>query len=281
LPLIVAQGGHGTQWISRWALSSRVEAIPQYFLTGYSGAPLGHGIELLIALLIVAAIALGLWRGLVPDARRGALLALAIAACGVLIPLAMALGGADYLAPRNVVAAMIPLTAMIAVAVAAPSTGRAGMALAGLLAIAFAAVSLDVNVNVRLQRSDWRGVVAALRTKLAAVPLARVITLEELGSAPLEYYMPPLHNMPAGTTITVREIDEIGFFPLRANATQPPAPGFRLAASLDVHDLIVYRFTAPTPRAVSEQTLISHVITLDQHAEVLVPGSGSQSVGAP
>ena len=34
VPLIVAQGGHGTQWISSWALSSRVQAIPQYYLTG-------------------------------------------------------------------------------------------------------------------------------------------------------------------------------------------------------------------------------------------------------
>ena len=41
LPLISAQGGHGTQWIGRWPLRERLEAIPQYYLTGYSGAPLG------------------------------------------------------------------------------------------------------------------------------------------------------------------------------------------------------------------------------------------------
>jgi len=278
VPLILAQGGHGTQWISRWALSSRISTIPQYYLTGYSGAPLGHGIELAIALLILAGIALGLWRGLASDARRGVLLALVIVACGVLIPLAMALGGADYLAPRNVVAAMIPLTALIAVCVAAPGTGRSGIVLAALIALAFLAVTIDVNFNIRLQRSDWRGVVAAIRVKLAG---PRVITLEELGSAPLEYYLPPLHNMPAGTTTSVREIDEIGFFPLRPGASVPPTPGFRLAASLDVHDLIVYRFVSTATRAVSEQTLISHVITLDQHAEVLLPGSGTQNVSAP
>jgi hypothetical protein len=276
VPLIVAQGGHGTQWISRWALTSRVEAIPQYFLTGYSGSPLGHGIELLIALLIVAGIAFGVWRGLSAIARHGALVVLVVAACGVLIPLAMALAGADYLAPRNVVAAMIPLTALVAVIVAAPSTGRSGMALAAGIAIAFLAVSIDVNLNVRLQRSDWRGVAAALRTALP-----RVITLEELGSAPLEYYIPPLHNMAAGSMVRVREIDEIGFFPLRAGASEPPAPGFHVAASLDIHDLIVYRFVSPVPRVVSEQTLIGHVITLDQHAEVLLPGRGSVSVGTP
>jgi len=296
-PLALTQGGRGTQWISSWALTSRIEAIPQYYLTGYSGAPLGHGIELLIALLIAAGIALWLWRGLAGATRRGALLVAMIAACGVLIPLAMALVGADYLAPRNVVAAMIPLTAMIAVLVAAPRSGRAGMAIAALIALAFVAVTLDVNFNIRLQRSDWRGVVTALDKPPplllpagytaygprlgASDPLARVITTEELGSAPLEYYMPPLHNMMAGTTIAVREIDEIGFFPLRPGASTPPAPGFRLAASLDIHDLIVYRFVSQVPRRVSEETLISHVITLHQHPEVLVPGGGSISVGVP
>ena len=49
VPLILAQGGHGTQWIGEWALASRLEAIPQYYLTGYSGSPLGHGIEALVA----------------------------------------------------------------------------------------------------------------------------------------------------------------------------------------------------------------------------------------
>jgi hypothetical protein len=212
----------------------------------------------------------------------------------VLIPLAMALGGADYLAPRNVVAAMIPLSALIAVCVAAPATGRTGMALAAVIALAFLAVTIDVNFNIRLQRSDWRGVAKALRSvpntvagatgygpSEAGYPLARVITIEELGSAPLEYYLPPLHNLVAGQSARVREIDEIGFFPLRPDASVPPAPGFHLAASLDIHDLIVYRFVSPTQRAVSEQTLVNHVITLDQHAEVLVSGAGTQSVSAP
>jgi hypothetical protein len=56
LPLASAQGGHGAQWIGEWALTSRLEAIPQYYLTGYSGSPLGHGIELLVALPILAGV---------------------------------------------------------------------------------------------------------------------------------------------------------------------------------------------------------------------------------
>ncbi len=117
VPLALAQGGHGTQWIGEWALASRLEAIPQYYLTGYSGAPLGHGVELLVAFTILVGMGYGLWRALTPRESDAALLALGLAACGVLIPAAMAVAGADYLAPRNVVAAMVPLTAGIAVIV--------------------------------------------------------------------------------------------------------------------------------------------------------------------
>jgi mannosyltransferase len=123
LGLISAQGGHGTQWIGRWALSSRLQAIAQYYLTGYSGASLGHGLELLVALPILAGLGLGLARLLEREGgdriRHGAMLALLIAAAAVMIPIVLAVLGADYLAPRNLVGAMIALTALIAVAFAA------------------------------------------------------------------------------------------------------------------------------------------------------------------
>jgi 4-amino-4-deoxy-L-arabinose transferase-like glycosyltransferase len=262
IPLIVAQGGHGTQWIGRWALASRLEAIPQYYLTGYSGAPLGHGIELLVALLILAGIGYGLWRVLEPHEERGALIALVLSACGVLIPLVLVAFGADYLAPRNLVAAMIPLTALIAVVTVAKRTGRTGMVIAGLLALAFLAVSIDVDLSPRLQRGDWRGVAQAIVSP-------HVITTVELGAAPLEYYLPRLHNLARGTSVTTSEIDETGYAPLRAGAGLPPVPGFHLVARRDIHGLILYRFAAPFVRPVSEAALRRHVIT-EAHPEVLV-----------
>ncbi|MGA2453700.1 MAG: glycosyltransferase family 39 protein [Solirubrobacteraceae bacterium] len=291
LPLISAQGGHGTQWIGRWPLTERLEAIPQYFLTGYSGAPLGHGVELLVALPILAGLALGLWRMTepVPRARaselaeapaasrdrRPLLVALSIAACGVLIPIVLVAFGADYLAPRNLVAAMIPVTAVIAVLVVWPgASGRSpdalAIALAATIALAFLAISIDVDLSPRLQRGNWREVAKALR----GAPRERAITTVELGSAPLEYYLPGLHNLREGSSVLVREIDETGYAPLRANAEQPPAPGFHLLAQLDVNGLIVLRFVSPVARMVTEATLRRHVITLAS-PDVLVP-AGSQ-----
>ncbi|HTA34234.1 MAG TPA: glycosyltransferase family 39 protein [Solirubrobacteraceae bacterium] len=301
LPLISAQGGHGTQWIGRWPLSERLQAIPQYYLTGYTGSALGHGIELLVALPILAGIALGLWRmtgpapvatladplpacdthdtSSTPDShgrpgardrgapissQRGLTIALTLAACGVLTPIVLVAFGADYLAPRNLVAAMIPLTAAIAVLLVWPAArpGRAGplatIALAGAIVVAFLAISIDIELSPRLQRGNWRGLAAALRV----APRERVITTVELGTAPLEYYMPGLRGVRPGGFVRVREIDETGYQPLVTRAGQPPAPGFHLLSRVDIDGLIAYRFVSPVARRVSEATLRRHVITL-------------------
>src|SRR6185312_2660148 len=142
IPLILAQGGHGTQWIGEWALASRLEAIPQYYLTGYTGSALGHGVELLVALAILAGVVYGLWCTLTPSEERGALIALSVTASGVLLPIALALAGADYLAPRNLVAAMVPLSALLAIVIVAQRTGWVGMVLAGLVVLLFLALAI-------------------------------------------------------------------------------------------------------------------------------------------
>jgi hypothetical protein len=205
---------------------------------------------------------------LTPREERGALIALALAAGGVLLPILLVAFGADYLAPRNLVAAMVPVTAGIAVVVTARRTGRAGLVLAGVIAVAFLAVTLDVDLSPRLQRGNWRDVARALNRGAPK----RVVTTVELGSAPLEYYLAPLHNLPRGASVAVEEVDETGYAPLRRSAGRTPAPGFRLRDRLDIDGLIVYRFVSLHPRTVAEATLRRDVITL-AHPEVLVPAS--------
>ncbi len=284
LPLIVAQGGHGTQWIGEWPLAERLEAIVQYFLVGYSAAPLGHGVQALVALVLIAGAGYGTWLmlDLAPSfreprtepldeeslrARGGAGTALIISACGVGIPVLMAIFGADYLAPRNLVGAMIPVTALVAILIVSPPTGRWGQAFGALLAIAFLILTIDVALSPRLQRGNWRGLAAVLRSGSRA----RAITTVELGSAPLEYYLGPLHNLRPGASVMVSEIDETGYSPLRQSAGEAPAPGFHLVGRSNVDGLIAYRFRSARPLAVTEEELREHVIT-DAHPEVLVPG---------
>jgi hypothetical protein len=305
IPLVLAQGGHNTQWIGGWPLSQRLEAIPQYYLTGASGAALGHRVELLVALPLLAGLGFGGWRmfergragarraaptegerASLADAheRRGLLVALSIAAPAVLIPIVLAALGADYLAPRNLIGAMIPVTAAVAVVVVWPGTGRIGIALAAAIAVAFLAISLDVEVSPSIQRSNWRDLAKALH----GGQRERVITTPELGSAPLQYYLPQLglHSLQRDRSVLVSEIDETGvreaaaelYEPLRASAADPPAPGFHLLARVEVDGVAVYRFISSVPRTVSEATLRPRVRTLaGSGAKLLVPAGSRES----
>ncbi|MHB1539246.1 MAG: glycosyltransferase family 39 protein [Solirubrobacteraceae bacterium] len=282
IPLALAQGGKGTQWIGHWPLSSRLQAIPDYYLTGYSGAPLGHGIELLVALPLIGAFAHGLHRRLSAHERRGAAIAFALAACGVLIPIAIIALGLDYLAPRNLIGAMVAVTAVLAVVGAARSTGWVGPALIALAALAFLAVCIDVDLNARLQRGNWNGVAQVLRQAPASVRAGargapekagrRVIVTVHLGSAPLEYYIPGIEPLRDTPSVTVSEIDEVGYPPLLPSASSPPAPGFRLVSHREVSGLDVYRFVSSTPRRVSAGTLrVARVVDTKEAVNVLAP----------
>src|SRR6185437_5657755 len=287
---------------------------PQYYLTGYSGSPLGRGVELLVALPLLAGVLIGGFRLLagprpapapVPaparstttaapaaaeapePSREGASISFSIAAFAVLAPVALAVLGADYLAPRNLVGAMIPVSVLVAILLAAVPAPL-GPLLAGAGAAGLMAVSIDVDLSPRLQRGNWRDVAKLLRHPAAAagsasgrpVPAAttRVLTTVELGAAPLEYYLSDqrLRNLSRHASVTVSEIDATGYSPLRAGAADPPAPGFRLLERRNVDGLIVYRFVSSIPRTVSEADLRRHVITL-AHPEVLVPSGARVS----
>ena len=299
LPLISQQGGRNTSWIGNWPLKERLEAIPQYFLTGYNGKPLGHSVELLVALPLLAVCALGIWRMLGAPARqtgearatgasaageaggagepaeqrhrRAALLMLWLAACGFLIPLVLAVGGADYLAPRNVLGAMVPVAALIAVLGTWPRAGLAGAALLALGVLALGAITIDVNLSPRLQRGNWRGLAEAIP---AGSP-ERVVTSPLFGSAPLEHYISGLQSLPAHATRNVREIVETGELPLREGAGKAPA-GFHLVETRQVNGLIAFRFTAPAPQRLTEEQLREDMLDTGERW-VLAPGDARTS----
>ena len=306
IPLVAAQGARNTNWIGEWALSSRLQAIPQYFLTGYNGNALGHSIELLVALPLLAACALGLWRASEPGSRaagagesenavpassrwagpawasphpaseedrhrRGATISLLLALCGFGIPLVLALAGADYLAPRNVLGAMLPTASLIAVLGTWPRTRPYGAALLALGAAGLLAITIDTDLSPRLQRADWRGLARAIPAgageRAYAVPL--------LGSAPLEYYIPGLRRLAPHRSVAVREIVDAFELPLPEGAGATPA-GFRLAEHRVVHGLSFFRFVSPVPRMRSEEQLRRELRGAVQ-PEVIVPGNARSS----
>lgn len=250
LPLILAQGGRGTGWISNWPLSGRLEAVAQYYLLGESGRPLGRAILLLAALPILAALALT--PRLNPRERAGALLCAGIGAFAVLAPLALKLAGSDYFTPRYLVAAYVPLSAALALLLTAGRT-RVGAALAVLVCAGNLLVVAAVDTRPQLQRGDWRGVADALRSG----PSERAVVIALIGALPLQYYQPGLVQLSPRQTVRVREIDLVGYPPLRPGATRPPAAGFALASRSTIHGVVMLRFRASRAVPISGGRLLS------------------------
>jgi mannosyltransferase len=250
VPLVHAQGGRGTSWIANWPLGGRLEAIAQYYLLGESGRPLGRAILLLGALPILAVLPLA--PRLNPRERAGALLCAGVGTFAVLAPVALALASVDYFTPRYLVAAYVPLSAALALLLAAGGK-RVGAALAMLVCAGNLLAVAAVDTRPQLQRGDWRGVADALR----AGPAERAVVIAVIGALPMQYYQPQLAQLSFRQTVRLREIDLVGYPPLRAGATRPPAAGFSLAERRTIHGIVILRFRAPRTVLISGRRLLS------------------------
>jgi hypothetical protein len=198
-------------------------------------------------------------------------LMLGLGLVAIAVPLALALVGIDYLAPRNLIADWVPLSAALALVCAGAE--RIGTVLAVVVCVCGAAVVIATDLDPRLQRGDWSVVAASLRP----APSDRVIVTVEDGAAPLEYYLPELRlrylSRKLGTS--VREVDLVGYAPLRTGALRPPTRAFRLIAHTDVHGLLAYRYAAATPQRLGGRFLRRLTITAGDEAtsEVLLPSA--------
>ena len=277
VPLVIAQGGRGTQWIGHWALSDRLVQTPGYYLLGANGSVLGHSLLALSALPLLATVLLGsallARRRLLRVEIEGLALMLWLGIVAILIPLALALAGADYFAPRNLIADWIPLSGAFAVVLGAAAAGRTGTLLAVVVCLASTAVLIATGLDPRLQRGNWGAVAHALRSGSRD----RAIVTVEDGAAPLEYYLPALRlrYLSRRLSVSVREVDLVGYAPLRPGALQAPTPAFSLAGRSDIHGLLAYRYTARSPQRLSGRFLRSLTITTgaSSAAETLLPGA--------
>lgn len=202
LPLLIAQSGNPYD-IAGTSLGLRLAQVPKQFLLGYRG-PLALPLGLLGAALTLAGAWLTLRRTPRP-ARERALLVAAIGGIGVALPLLAALAGADYLNTRNLLPALIPLLAALAVGCGACEAPRVGVALvAGLCALGLAIV-VTVAADAQYQRQDWKGLARELGGGVG--PRALVIAPAN-GQLALRYYRRSLRSM-GRPGATVREVDVV------------------------------------------------------------------------
>jgi hypothetical protein len=231
-PLALHQRAQGhTSFNADLSLRTRITDLPKKLVTGELGTPTPL-IGPIAGLIAVAAIAYALRE------RQGRIL-LMIAAAAALLPLVLAVAGADYLLPRNLIAVYVPVVLVVAAGLGA--AGRLGLAAATAICAVALVVNIEVASDAKLQRDDWRGAAKALGP---ATETRAVIVSPDYAKKPLRLYAGSLPPLPAGTA--VREVDVI--VNDRPPAGAPPAlPGFSLDATVRTPSYLLARYRSSTP----------------------------------
>ena len=246
VPLAASQADGRTDWISDFSLGERLRGAVKMSLTGEYDPTSNLQIGLL-ALVLAAGMAVALRRS---DARerRGALLALGLAAGVLALPLAIDLIGREVLTSKNLLPA-VPLAAIgIATALGARRAGPVGVATAAFVAAACLAITVVTLAEPRLHRPDYRGIAEALGRP---GPETGVVTLYH-GSAPIAHYSPgAVVAAPEATPVTELEVAvplgrADGDDPERP-ATPPPPEGFSLVGREDHRTFTRVRYRAAGP----------------------------------
>lgn len=203
-PLLVHQMALGhAEWIGDRSLGHRLLETGATFAIGETGDIVARPENVLPAvvplLAALAALALLAIRGDRAERRGGAtMLALVAVTVGAPLLLALLAPGNDYLLARNLLPALVPLLAAVALGATlrgsgAPyvplrdirRTGSLGIVLGVILVAYSLAFSLFVAASPAWQRPDWR----AVAERIGEPRAPRAVVLWTLGAAPLRWYL--------------------------------------------------------------------------------------------
>jgi mannosyltransferase len=240
--------GHA-EWIGERSLGHRLWEAGVTFAVGETGDVIARPERVLPAVVplaaMVAALALLAFRG-ERDERRAAGRMLAIGAVTVAAPVALALlaAGKDYVLARNLLPALVPLLAAVAVGLTLRRARRAGLAIATVLIAYSLGFSILASASPSLQRPDWSAVAA----KLGEPAAPRAMVSWKLGSASLRYYLSTgsFQVQPSdGFTWYVHEIDFVSDGPAPPVPPRLLGPGFRQVGYEDTGRLWIRRYALP------------------------------------
>ena len=276
IPLAVAQEGGGRRnGFTAIPLASRVGETGLNFVASEEPAPFAGSAKIDAvqgvaavggALLLLTALGL-IVAGASPEETRAAIVAGALGGAAIAVPVLLAVAGIDFINPRNLIGALVPLLILSAVGFGARGSGRLGW-IAGLAAcLLFAGVLVAVNISAQMQRPDWRGAAQALESS----GKARVFVVLRNGDDPLGYYLgaeKPRHRGPK--RIRTREIEVLS---TNYRVKRPPGP-FTLVHEERLPPLFVlWTYRAPHREAVRLRDLAGRRV-LSERSSVLIRDGG-------
>jgi mannosyltransferase len=242
--------GHA-DWIGNFNLGHRLWETAATYMTGETGDIIGRPerpvlafVPLALGLAALGMLALRRLRDERPAAGR----ALLVATAAIAVPVAVAAvsEGKDYVIARNLIPALVPLLAAIAIAVSAPAARRLGALIGGALVAYSLGFCVLAGADEQFQRPDWDSVAA----KIGAPTAPRATVTWTLGEAPLLYYLSSgaiqIHASERYKWL-VHEIDFVSDGATPAPPRRLIGPNFREAAHEDDGRLFIRRYRVPGP----------------------------------
>jgi hypothetical protein len=257
IPLAAAQEGTGRRnGFERIPLASRVGESGLNFVASEEPAPFAGVAEIDAvqvvaaaggALLLAASLAMLATAGSAPE-RRAALSMGLVAAAAIAVPVVLAVLGEDFVNPRNLIGALVPLLLLTAIGFGCRGAGRRG-AVGGACACAlFVGVLIAVNAGTQMQRPEWREAARAL----GPVGAGRVFVVPHNGDDPLAYYLDAHVARHLGRRVSARRIEVLS----TNYRVKPPPGGFTLAATERMAPFfILWRYEARRPQRLTLREL--------------------------
>ena len=251
-PLAIHQMSYGhAEWIGKFTLGHRLAEAGITFMIGETGDIIGRTEQwqpaLLPLVLVAVAFVLLVARGR-RDERRAAFVPLAVAAAAIGIPLLLALlsAGKDFVLARNLLPALVPLLVAVAVALTIARARRLGTAIAAVLFVYSLGFSVWASTSPELQRPDWR----AVADHLGEPDGPRATVTWVLGEAPLRFYLSTgaiQLKASEGYDWLVREVAFVSMGEVPPPPRRLLGPGFRETGAEDVGRLFIRRYRLRGP----------------------------------
>jgi mannosyltransferase len=246
-PLALSQiNPHHIGWISASPLPIRAAHTAASFMIGETGRVIGHNPRDGYALIPGAIAVLALGFALLAAGSRGrraAAVGLLVGGGSVLLAVAAALAGKDYVIGRNLLPALVPLLAVVGIGLGALRFRRVGLVIATLLCAYWIAFDVHVDLTPSLQRPDWRD----LAQKIDTSGQARAVVTWKLAADPLEFYMHNDAQRVYSGRVRAREIDVVAK-PRAARSLSGLPADFHRAGWATEGRLTLVRYRAPQAR---------------------------------
>ena len=283
LPLAVSQqGSNATEWFKETSILTRAWQTPVHFASTVKPeipSPEAWISQLQIAAAVFAAAVLlagaaALARRGERRNRRGALVALALAAASFSLPIAVALAGADFLDARNLIGALLVLLVGAGIVFGALQPRVAGAVATAAICALFAGLLVVSGSTSIMQRPHYQGQAGAIgRSRVK-----RMVVVPRTAEPPLSYYLGAQRAEGTGRPVWVRGIELYSSAPTH---DAPQAP-FRLLGERSTgNGMWVARYESPRPvRVWLSPAHATHMIGQGAGALVTVPPSEPQRPSA-